>query len=366
MLGLISGTFSTLLITLGAPRIGRARAVDWMTIGTVALGANAVTDDPGWRQLIAGVLVHQVADLAWAIVLFALGRYWTFTLSPLAIAFIAAPWALATSAAEYYVFLPRLQPLVPLEVPYWTALGVHVTSAVAYPLFPWIRNWVNGTPISHETAAARWTSGAMVTLLVALTSAELLAQAGREPEWPFEDAERAALDRQFLASMTRHHEAGVELARAALAGPLSEEAATVARLIAAEQSREISLLRLWWRSWAAGNMPNGSENLKEMGVPAPNVIAELSQSTAPDRERQFLLLMIEHHTGAVAMADEAFSNAEDPRIRLFSTSVSHAQSGQIAWMRALLGEPPVRYRAPRFRSKVGDRPASALARHSVQ
>lgn len=77
LLGLMSGTFSTLLITLGAPRIGRSRAVDWMTIGTVALGANAVTDDPGWPQLAGGVLVHQAADLAWAVVFFALARYWT-------------------------------------------------------------------------------------------------------------------------------------------------------------------------------------------------------------------------------------------------------------------------------------------------
>src|SRR5581483_5974233 len=80
VLGLISGTFSTLIITLGAPRIGRTRAVDWMTIGTVALGADAISDDPGWRQLLSGVLVHQAADLAWALVLFALGRYWTYSL----------------------------------------------------------------------------------------------------------------------------------------------------------------------------------------------------------------------------------------------------------------------------------------------
>ena len=97
-LGLISGTFSTLLITLGAPRIGRTRAVDWMTIGIVALGADAVTDDPGWQQLLARVLVHQAADLGWAVALFALGRYWTYSLSPGAIAAIAGPWALATSA----------------------------------------------------------------------------------------------------------------------------------------------------------------------------------------------------------------------------------------------------------------------------
>lgn len=128
VMGLISGTYSTLLITLGAPRIGRSRAVDWMDIGTVLLGLDGIRADPGVREIAAGVLVHQSADLAWAIAFFALGRRWTLALTPKAILMVALPWALLTSAIEYYLLLPTLQPLVPLQVPYWTALMVHVTS----------------------------------------------------------------------------------------------------------------------------------------------------------------------------------------------------------------------------------------------
>jgi hypothetical protein len=70
--GLLSGSVSTLVITLGAPRIGRARSLDWMEIGTVLLRADSVQEDPQWWNIAAGVFVHQAADLSWALVFFAL------------------------------------------------------------------------------------------------------------------------------------------------------------------------------------------------------------------------------------------------------------------------------------------------------
>jgi len=179
LLGLISGTYSTVLITLGAPRIGRSRAIDWMDIGTVLLGLDGLRSDPGIGEIAAGVLVHQSADLAWAIVFFALGRRWTLALSPKALLIVALPWAMLTSAIEYYVVLPTLQPLGPLQVPYWTALMVHVTSAAAYPLFPWIRSRVTAVADSRAVYAARATVTGLVVLAVPLVAAEGLAATGR-------------------------------------------------------------------------------------------------------------------------------------------------------------------------------------------
>jgi hypothetical protein len=116
--GLLSGTVSTLVITLGAPRIGRDRALDWMEIGTVLLGANSVRSEPQWSNIAAGVFVHQSADLAWAVVFFALGRHWTWNLAPGLLLTLAMPWAALTAAIEYYVILPWLQPLVVMQVPF--------------------------------------------------------------------------------------------------------------------------------------------------------------------------------------------------------------------------------------------------------
>lgn len=92
LMGLVSGTYSTLLISVGAARIGRSPAVDWMDIGTVLLGLDAIRAEPGVREIAPGVLVHQTADLWWTIVFFALGRRWTLMLTAKALLAIALPW----------------------------------------------------------------------------------------------------------------------------------------------------------------------------------------------------------------------------------------------------------------------------------
>lgn len=338
VMGLISGTYSTILITLGAPRIGRSRAIDWMDIGTVLLGLHGIRAEPGLREVAAGVLVHQSADLAWAIAFFALGRRWTLGLSPRTILIAALPWAIATSAIEYYLFLPRLQPLVPLQVPYWTALMVHVTSAAAYPLFPWIRSRITATADWQALSWAKATTVALAMLAAPLLVGEGMAMVNREPQWPFASTDAREFDRSFMQHMVAHHEAGVRLARLALDEELGPEARVLAELIVAEQTREIELLRSWWRSWFDGEMPSVPTH-EVTGIPGMPSAADwerLQTSSDQDARRTFLMLMREHHQGAVMMTEDAQQRAGDPRLRTFAYSVRHAQSGQIRWMDPLM------------------------------
>lgn len=253
-MGLVSGTYSTLLITLGAPRIGRSATVDWMDIGTVLLGLDGLRAEPGLREIAAGVIVHQSADLAWAIAFFALGRKWTLRLSPKALLIVALPWAVLTSAMEY-LLLPRLQPLVPLQVPYWTTLMVHVTSAAAYPLFPWIRSRVACAP---DPGAVNWAKAMAVVLgllVIPLAAVETRGGTAREPSWPLANSQSREFDRRFMQHMVMHHDAGVRMARLALDEEIGPETAALAGLIVAEQTREASLLHNWWRSWFDDSMP---------------------------------------------------------------------------------------------------------------
>lgn len=337
-MGLISGTYSTVLITLGAPRIGRSPVVDWMDIGTVLLGLDGIRAAPGVREIAAGVVVHQSADLAWAIAFFALGRRWTLSLSPKALAIAALPWAILTSAIEYYLLLPTLQPLVPLQVPYWTALMVHVTSAAAYPLFPWIRSRVAGL---QDPGAAHWAKVLAVVLaliVLPLAAIEVAGGTAREPTWPFGDARSREFDRGFMQHMVTHHQAGVQMARLVVEKDIGPETAALAWLIAAEQTRETLLLRNWWRSWFEEKMPPlpPQESAGIRGMPSDEDLRRLRAATGEEADRYFLALMEAHHRAAVVMADEAQARASDPRLRTFAYSVRHAQSGQIRWMAGLL------------------------------
>lgn len=91
ILGLITGTYSTLVVSLGAEQIGREVAFDWMVVGTVLLRDAAIEAGPGWAGIAAGILVHQSADFAWAVAFFGLLGRWTRNLGAGAIALLALP-----------------------------------------------------------------------------------------------------------------------------------------------------------------------------------------------------------------------------------------------------------------------------------
>lgn len=331
--GLLSGTVSTLAITFGAPRIGRDRGLDWMEIGTVILGADSVQTEPQWWNLAAGVLVHQTADLWWALVFFALARRWTWNLGPRALLVVAMPWALLTAAIEYYGILPWLQPLVPMQVPFWTALGVHVTSGLLYPYYPHVRAIVTRQSV-------RWDVFSRALLIacgggfVALLGLEALAQIDRERPWPFASPQERAYDMHFLHHMVAHHAVGVELAVLAASRAGDPELRTLGRLMVANQGGEIEIMSRWWRSWMGKPPPPLSAEARARipGMPAPQVITRLAAATGDQFDAAFVPVMVAHHRGAVQMADEAWRSAADPRVRLLADSIRHAQTRQIGAM----------------------------------
>jgi hypothetical protein len=89
-----------------------------------------------------GIAFHQWADFSWALVFFGVLGKWTASLSPAWLAMAAVPWAILTSAFEWFILVPLFpfwQPIFTLQQPYWIGLLVHLSSASMYPLFAWLR-----------------------------------------------------------------------------------------------------------------------------------------------------------------------------------------------------------------------------------
>ncbi len=119
-LGLISSTFSTIVSQLLAARIGRDAAVDWMTVAAIPARDWAISAEPSWSAILAGVAFHQWADFSWALVFFGVLGRWTADLRPLTILLLALPWAVFTSSMEWFVLVPLFpfwQPLFTLQRP---------------------------------------------------------------------------------------------------------------------------------------------------------------------------------------------------------------------------------------------------------
>ncbi|WP_114946016.1 DUF305 domain-containing protein [Microvirga calopogonii] len=339
LLGLISSTFSTLVSQFLAARIGRDAVVDWMVVATIPLRDGMLQSEPSWSSIAAGILFHQWADFSWAIVFFGLFGIWTAHLKPRTLLLIALPWALFTSALEWFFLVPLIpfrQPIFTLNQPYWIGFLVHALSALMYPLFPWLRDWLSGRlPSPHRRFTVVWSALSTATLL-ALGLVAFLGWQNRELPWM---GGNPAFDQSYMRRMVGHHAQGVELAQLAIEKAQDPYLKNLAHLMAADQKGEIAVFRQWWRSWFDGDLAPVSpeEHATMPGMLSPDQMEQLRGRNSTDFDPLFIGLMTTHHQGAILMADEAMREAGDLRLRLMAHATRHAQRGEIELMHGSRG-----------------------------
>jgi uncharacterized protein (DUF305 family) len=330
LLGLISSTFSTLVSQFMAARIGRDAIIEWMVVATIPLRDGVLQAEPSWAVVAAGILFHQWADFSWVLVFFGVLGRWTAGLKPFTILLIALPWAVFTSATEWFVLVPLFpfwQPLFTLEQPYWIGFLVHATSASLYPLFPWLRDWLAGrVPSPHRRFTGVWTSLAALGLL-GLGIAAFLGWQNRELPW-------MGRDQAYMRRMAAHHAQGIEIAQIGMEKLQSPSLKNLANLMAANQKGEIAIFQQWWRSWFTGDLPSSTpdDHATMPGMLSPEQIESLRRADGDAFDPLFVSLMTMHHKGAIQMADDAIRNAGDIRLRLMSSATRHSQRGEIELM----------------------------------
>jgi uncharacterized protein (DUF305 family) len=343
-LGLVSSTFSTLVSQLAAARIGRDAAVDWMTVAAIPFRDATITAEPSWGAIAAGIAFHQWADFSWALVFFGLLGRWTADLRPLAILALAIPWAIFTSATEWLLLVPVFpffQPLFTLQQPYWIGLVVHMSSAVMYPLFAWLRYPLGTTPASRDVRLAKsWAlgGGAVVVLLAGVAGLSALGH-----EWPWQGADRAA-DQDYIRHMTTHHRQGIALAQLGAERAREPHLAALAKLMVASQAGENRIFEGWWQSWFDTPLPDCTAQ-ERADMPGYLTGAQLQEARdAPEDafDATFVRLMTIHHRGAVLMADQQWHGRGDIRLRIMAHAIHHEQQGEIALMDGMHGVAAVR------------------------
>jgi len=334
-LGLLSSTFSTITSHLAASRIGRDPWVDWMSVAAIPLRDGIITQEPTWLAAAAGILFHQWADFSWALVFFGLLGRWTADLRPAAILPIAVVWALFTSASEWAVLVPLFpfwQPIFPLQQPYWIGFSVHLTSAVVYPLFRWLRDEKDAFT---RSAFLRVWSGFLLAALGTLVIVSALAQTGREVPLLSRDP---AGDRLYMRRMVSHHEQGLVIAALGAERAQDTYLKALARLMVATQAGENRLLRSWWDSWfdEPFELCTAQESAAR-GMISDREMDALRTSAESSFDQQFIATMTTHHKGAIKMADDELHSDGDPRLRVMAHGIRHEQQGEIALMHGVQG-----------------------------
>jgi len=76
------------------------------------------------------------------------------------------------------------------------------------------------------------------------------------------------------------------------------------------------------------------------GMATPDQLASLKAATGDEAVRQYLTLMIAHHTGGVEMADAVLVRTNERVVRSLAASIVKAQTSEIGYMQDLLAALP--------------------------
>lgn len=185
--------------------------------------------------------------------------------------------------------------------------------------------------------------------VVAIGGATASAQSAQRP-WgtvtPPPQMEKAeppnAADATFIRMMIPHHEQALRLADGVLSHPdIDERVRAAAEFIAADQSREIELMQSWLDAWGDELPPEDHAHHDHHAMPGMvdearvDALAELDDEEAV---AEFVVLMLEHHDGAIVMSRDHLTAAGNAYTLATAQHIIREQQLEVAYLQNLRDE----------------------------
>lgn len=154
-------------------------------------------------------------------------------------------------------------------------------------------------------------------------------------------------DVMFAQMMIPHHQQAVEMSEIILAKEdISPEVTELAVKIKQAQAPEIETMTSWLEAWGEPVEPGGRMEGHDMGamgggmegMMSEDQMVELEAAEGEDAVRMFFESMVEHHNGAVDMAQEEIDNGENPEAIALAEIIVDTQQAEIEEMEELLAE----------------------------
>jgi uncharacterized protein (DUF305 family) len=148
-----------------------------------------------------------------------------------------------------------------------------------------------------------------------------------------------AADSMFAMMMIPHHEQAIEMSDVILAKTgVDQDVLDLAQQIKDAQAPEIELMQSWLDDWG---MPSsgGMDGMDHgNGMMSDDDMAALEAAEGADAARLFLQQMIEHHEGAIDMAQDVLDDGANPEVLALAERIISAQTDEIATMERLLAD----------------------------
>jgi uncharacterized protein (DUF305 family) len=155
------------------------------------------------------------------------------------------------------------------------------------------------------------------------------------------------LDMLFAKMMVAHHAQAVTMSETLLAKPgVPERAGHIAGFIARDQRREIGEMNAWLQAWGQPPVDPADPAVARLhgtgaghGMLTDAQLAEITQAAPAPATRLYLQHMIEHHRGAITMAQSILDGGANAYIRGLAKHIINEQSAENDVMSRLLSEP---------------------------
>jgi uncharacterized protein (DUF305 family) len=149
-------------------------------------------------------------------------------------------------------------------------------------------------------------------------------------------------DVSFAQQMIPHHQQAVAMAALAETRATDPEVKKLAAQIKAAQVPEITEMSGWLSAWGKPAPAASTGHGMDMGgAPMPGMMTDadmtkLAAASGAGFDKQFLTMMIAHHQGAIAMANDEVAKGGNPDAILLAKQIITSQRAEISTMKTIL------------------------------
>jgi uncharacterized protein (DUF305 family) len=152
-------------------------------------------------------------------------------------------------------------------------------------------------------------------------------------------------DVEFAQMMIPHHRQAIEMAELAPDRAEDPRILDLAERVQAAQDPEIERMTQWLESWDEEvpaedsedhDMDMGSETTMAGDEMSAEDMAALEAASGPEFDRMFAQMMIEHHQGAIAMANDEINDGQFPDATALAEDIVAAQEAEISELQDFL------------------------------
>jgi uncharacterized protein (DUF305 family) len=149
-------------------------------------------------------------------------------------------------------------------------------------------------------------------------------------------------DVEFMQGMIAHHAQAIYMSRMAAAHGASPRLLKLADKIDQSQVAEIRIMQDWLRSNSQMAPDTGSWRTMTMaGMLTPAQLKELDAAKGAEFDRNYLVMMIQHHEGALQMVKDLFATpraGQEVDVSVFANDVVTVQTAEIGVMRQMISK----------------------------